>query len=338
MKTALKHIRRFAPWLVTAALFTYLFYQIPPRKVALAFTHVRPLLFASYAVIYFTLILLMDGYSLSRVLSKFCVPVSFKEILPARGVSYLLGLLNYNAGQASLAYFLKRTKNTSFFRALGSLLFVLVIDLYWVVLFAFFGSFFIDLHLKSFDVSDWVQKLALVFFAALLVHLAFWRGWFSRLFKVNVRFRFVDWLRGKHLFQTFHQAKVSDYLKIALLRLPMHAVIISSLYIAVTAFQIHIPFLTILTTVPVILLIGVLPIAPGGLGTVQAATVEFLKDHVSGPVFAQHSATPQEILLAMSLSWMFANYFLKALFGAVCLKRFQPALFKEDLESETEPS
>src|SRR4029453_11372835 len=166
---------------------------------------------------------------------------------PARGVSYLLGLFNYNAGQASIAYYFKRTKGASFFKALGSLLFVLVIDLYWVVFFAFIGSLFIDLKLKDFDLSAWVQRLSLVLFIALLVHLAFWRGWFSKWFPSKIHFKFGDWLRGRHLFQTFHQARVKDYVAIALTRLPIHCIALSSLYIAVMAFDTRIPFISILT-------------------------------------------------------------------------------------------
>ncbi|MFO1519363.1 MAG: lysylphosphatidylglycerol synthase transmembrane domain-containing protein [bacterium] len=328
MKNLWSWAKKILPWLVTAGLFAYLFHQIPPEKVAKALSFIHPILFTVYAIAYFFVIMLIDSYSLSRVLNQFCVPVSFREILPARGVSYLLSLVNYNAGQAGLALYLKRSKNASFFKALGSILFILVIDLYWVVLFAFVGSFFIQLELGKWNVSDWVQKVGLILFVGLLIHLAFWRNWFSKLFRVNIRVRFLDWIRGRHLFQTFHEATVLDYLKIALLRLPMHAVIISSLYIVVTTFQAKIPFFTILTTVPVILLVGVLPITPGGLGTVQAATIQFLKGSIVSPLFSQGQVSPEELLFALALLWMFANYILKALFGALCLKRVQGNLFK----------
>jgi uncharacterized membrane protein YbhN (UPF0104 family) len=329
MKTVWTKIKKILPWLATVALFIYLFHEIPPQKVAQALVHVRPILFTVYALAYFLLVMLIDCYSLSWAFSKFCVSTSFQEILPARGASYLLALVNYNAGQAGVAYFLKRTKNASFFKALGTLLFILVIDFYWVVLFAFLGSFFIPLNLGPFDINQWVQKVALVLFVALLVHLAFWRGWFAKLIRFKIRSGFFDWIRGRHLFQTFHAATLLDYLKIATLRFPIHVVIISSLYFAVTTFRAHIPFFTILTTTPVILLIGTLPVTPGGLGTVQAATLQFLKDYITGPVFSNGQIAPEEILFALSLSWMFANYLLKAIFGAACLKIVGRSFFKE---------
>jgi uncharacterized membrane protein YbhN (UPF0104 family) len=323
----LSWMKKILPWIVTLALFAYLFHQIPPEKVLKALSFVRPVFFGSYAFLYFLVILFFDTFSLTWVLNQFCIPISWKELIPARGVSYLLSLINYNAGQASLALYLKRSHNASFFKALGSILFIMVIDLYWVVIFAFVGSFFIQLNLGNFNISGWVQRLGLVLFLAMLIHLAFWRGWFTKLFRLHVRVRFFDWIRGRHLFQTFHEATVIDYLKIGLFRLPMHAVIICSLYIVVRAFQCQIPFATIVTTFPVILLVGVLPITPGGLGTVQAATIQFLKGRISSPLFSQGLITPEEMLLAISLAWMFSNYILKALFGALCLRKVQSSLF-----------
>src|SRR5262245_31854781 len=97
MKTLLNLLKKCLPWLVAAGLFAYLFHQIPPRKVAAAMTHIRPLRFAFYAVTYCFLIFVLDTYSLTRVFKRFCIPVSFKEMVPPRGVSYFLVLLKYNA-------------------------------------------------------------------------------------------------------------------------------------------------------------------------------------------------------------------------------------------------
>ena len=43
---------------------------------------------------------------------------------------------------------------------------------------------------------------------------------------------------------------------------------------------------------------------------------------------AELAALPLAFLLAMSLGWMFANYLLKALCGALCLRKVQSSLFK----------
>lgn len=327
-----KWAKKIVPWLIAGLLLLYLFYKIPPAKVLQALSHVNVPLFILYASLYFILVMLVDCFSLSKVLSQFCVPIGFKEIFAPRGVSYLLSLVNYNAGQAGLAYFIKRSKGASFFKAMGAIFFIMVIDLCWVVLLAFAGTFFIRLNFGAWDVSHWVRQVGFAVFGAMLLHLAFWRGWFGRLFPWKVKMRWIDWIRGRHLFQAFHEATVLDYLRIALYRFPLHAVIITSFYFGVSVFDARIAFSTILGTVPVILLIGTIPLTPGGLGTVQAATIELLQGHVTGNILAS-GVSPAEILFAMSLSWMFANYLLKALCGLLFLNRVDREMFREEEKS-----
>lgn len=324
----LKKAKKIIPWIVALLLLLYLFYKIPPGKVLQALSHVNLPLFILYAFLYFILVMLIDCFSLSRVLTKFCVPMSFKEILPPRAVSYLLALVNYNAGQAGMAYFIKRSKGGSFFKAMGAIFFIMVIDLFWVVAMAFAGTFFIQLYFKGWDVSHWVRQVGFVVGGAVLLHLAFWLGWFGKISPWKVKMRWVDWVRGRHLFQAFHEASLWDYIVIALYRLPLHAVIITSFYFAVTVFDAHIDYSTILGTVPVIILIGTIPLTPGGLGTVQASTIELLKDQVTGNILAS-GVTAAEILFAMSLTWMFANYLLKALCGFLFLNKVDREMFRE---------
>jgi len=312
-----KIFQKFFPWMIGLGLLAYLFHQYPPQKVWQAFQYVRIPLFIFYAVFYFLLVLVFDTLGLAYVLRRFCVSIRFSELLPARVVSYLLALLNYNAGQAAMAYFLKRSKNASFFKALGSILFVMVIDFFWIVLLAFLGSFYAPLHFKELDVSHWIQNFSIVFFIAALFHILFWRGWLIRLLPFKIHFRFRDWLQGKHLFQTFHEAKVSDYFKIAIFRIPFHALVITSLYFLAIVFDAHLPFFDVITTIPVVLLLAGLPLTPGGLGASQIATVEFFKSKI---VMSHGNLGPEELLFAMSLVWMFANYFLKAIAGLLFLK------------------
>lgn len=325
----MKLIKKIIPWLLALLLLAYLFYKIPPAKVLQALSHVNLPLLILYAFLYFILVMAIDCLSLSKVLTKFCVPVSVKEIFPPRAVSYLLALVNYNAGQAGLAYFIKRSKGASFFKTMGAIFFIMVIDLFWVVAMAFVGTFFIQLYFTGWDVSHWVRQVGFFVFAAVFLHLAFWRGWFGKISPWKVKMRWVDWVRGRHLFQAFHEATVWDYLMISLYRLPLHLVIVTSFYFAVTVFDAHIDYSTILGTVPVIILIGTIPLTPGGLGTVQASTIELLKDHVTGNILAS-GVTPTEILFAMSLTWMFSNYLLKALCGFIFLNRVDRAMFKEE--------
>ena len=78
---------------------------------------------------------------------------------------------------------------------------------------------------------------------------------------------------------------------------------------------------------PLIFLIGTIPITPGGLGTTSAATVELLSPHLTGSILSKVGA--KQILFAASLMWVFVNYVLKAILGAVLLKIESRDMFKE---------
>jgi uncharacterized protein (TIRG00374 family) len=111
-----------------------------------------------------------------------------------------------------------------------------------------------------------------------------------------------------------------DHFVLLAYRLPMHLMICSGLYLVALAFGCRIPFLVAVAGFPLILLVGVLPITPGGLGTTQLVTVALFEPYLTLPPGA--AVTPSEMLFAMSLTWLFANYFLKALWGAVSLKLY----------------
>jgi uncharacterized membrane protein YbhN (UPF0104 family) len=330
-----KLLRTLLPWAVAAAIFYYLFQKIPPREVWHSLSYVRLAPFLLFSVVYFLGILMLDTWGLTKVIGKFSHPVSFRELLPVRCVTYLLSIVNYNAGQAGIALSLKRKQGASFFKTLGSLVFVAATDLYWLIALALLGSFFFDLNYQGIVLKDWVQRIAIFAFAALFLHMAFWQRWFSRILPVKIHFAFADWIRGRHIFQTFHHAKVGDYLRIALYRLPIHLLIFSSVWILVHLFGATISWRDIMGSVPVIFLIGALPITPGGLGSVQFAMVELLQDKIASPAITQGDVRPQELLLALSLSWMAANYLLKVLAGFLYWLK-EPSLLKNSNAAQLE--
>jgi uncharacterized membrane protein YbhN (UPF0104 family) len=317
---------RTLPWVVALGLLVFLFKKIPPQELWSSYHRVSLVPFLLFAIVYFLAVGLLDTYGLSRVLSKFCNPIHLGELWPGRCVSYLISLVNYNAGQVGLAGYLKRKKDFSFFKSLGSIFFVTATDLYWIVFLAFLGSFFVDFQFEGFSLSLWTQRIGYIAFLALLLHLAFWNRWFYKILPFKFHFAFADWIRGRHLFQAFHHAKLKDYLLTALRRLPLHLIFISSMWVLVRLFGGTITWRDTFATVPIIFLLGALPITPGGLGAVQIATVELLKDKVVGP-------HPEEMLFALSLAWMGTNYLLKVLFGLIYFRAARSDAMHQEPES-----
>jgi hypothetical protein len=111
-------------------------------------------------------------------------------------------------------------------------------------------------------------------------------------------------LREWSLFRTFKIAPVVRYVQVVMLRAPMFFVSLCCHYFAARAFGIHIPFVALLTFLPVIFMLAALPITVAHLGTTQVAWIFF---------FGEYAAEPR--LLAFSLAAHATFMTMRALLG-----------------------
>lgn len=328
MKHFFKILKRTLPWGVALLIFVYLFRQYPPDQVWQAVKYANIPLFLSIAVVYFVILYLVDCYSIARVLARFGYPVDVGEIFPARGVTYLIMNINYPASQAAFAYYLKRTHKVPIFEVLSVFFFIAVVDLYILITLALIGSFFQDSVIRGVDIGRYIQVVVLVAYVIFVVQLTFWRSWFSKLAGIKKEIRLIRWIRSKKIFTVFNDATVLDYLKTALIRLPIHVTIIFGLYLAIQAFDAYVPFVNVMGAIPIAFLIGTIPITPSGLGTTNVAIVELLSPHISGSVVAKGVVSAAGLVFALTIVWMFVNYSLKALIGVVWLQKVSKKLFR----------
>lgn len=328
MKKLKNIIKQLLPWLIAAGIFVYLFRLYPPDQVWNALKYVNLPVFIAFAVGYFMFIYVVDSWVVQRVISDFTCPVTLKDVLAARGVTYLIMVLNYPASQAAFAYYLKRRYGIAIFQALGIFLFIVLIDLMWIITLAFAGSFFQDYEIAGIALNRTVQITAAIAYCFAIAWLAFWRRWLDKLIGRPIHIPFIEKLRQRKLFHLFDQAKVKDYLRVAIMRIPIHVTIIISMFVILKTFGVSIPFSKILCNMPLIFLVGTLPITPGGLGTTNAMTVELLSPFLSGPIIASGVIGAKELLFTASILWMFCNYSMKVILGTIMMRRVSSDLFK----------
>lgn len=309
----MKYLRHIIPWVIAVGIFFYLFRQYPPRDLVAASQFLNIPLFCSYAVIYFLYMWYVDCWALARIMTRFHIPLRAKELFQVRFASYLIMVVNYGAGQAGLAYFIKRHKHASLPAVLGTILFVLVIDLYWTINLAFIGSYFARPVVRDVPLFPIISMIWLIATSAILINIAFW--------KFKAKNRFVKWMQEHPASLTFRKARLIDYGWTLLLRLPMHIAINTAIFFVAWTFGVSIPFWKVVSSLPIVILAGTIPITPGGLGTVQVATIELFKNSVSGAVLSSGQVQPAELLFAMSLLMIFSNYFLKAVTGSLFLNK-----------------
>jgi len=211
--------------------------------------------------------------------------VPYRELLPVRAVSYVVGFFNTNLGRGALAAYLTRRLHAPFLELGSTVLFLVLTEYTQLVLWAMLGL----LGLRA-EVSR--SLLAVAAGVAML--------WL-----------FVRWLlapRAWSIARTFRLATPRRYATIVLLRAPMFFVSLVLHYQAAHAFGFHIPFGHLLTFLPVIFMVAALPVTVAHLGSTQAAWIFF---------FSQYAPAPQ--LLAFSLAAHLVFAFTRAALGVLWL-------------------
>ena len=303
-----KIIKKTLPWLIALGIFTYLFYLYSPSKILSAITYINLIPFILFSIIYFSFIYVIDSLVITKAFKMFSKPIPKKDIFIARGVTYLIMIINYAASQAGFAYYLKRKHQTPIFDALGVFLIIVFIDLMWVCTFALIGSFFQEYSLMGINLGYTVKIAVLIAYVMAISWIMFWHFIAPKLHANDSSF--MGKILKRKAFSIFMKAKFFDYFKIAIWRAPIHIAIILSMFIILQTFNCYIPFTKILGNMPLVLMASTLPITPGGLGTSNVATVELLAPYLTGNIVAKVGA--KQILFAASLALDVYKLFIKS--------------------------
>ncbi len=254
-------LMKLLPWLVSVGCVVYIGATTDLGAVRDAIAAADMMVFwASIIVIFAVGIFPCDSIAIWRLFNWYAAYWSVQrirlgEIASIRGANYLLGVFNYNVGTAGMALYLKRTRGVPFLESLGALFLMGLCDMTLVALFVLCGAGIL---------GDLEHSARLASFAVLMIFagtLLYWRA--------GIDFLVLGKLRHRRLFLAFREARLSHYLKLLLMRVPMLVFYTAMQYFALESFGIHIPFARLLVYVPIQMLIAGLPISISGIGTVQ---------------------------------------------------------------------
>lgn len=325
-----KHLKTWAPWVILALVFYFLFKQIPPENVWKVAQNVNLPLFIFNALLYFFLAMLADCMGLRWAFSRFLTPINFSETFFMRGATYLLMLLNYNLGQGAMAVYLKRTHKIPAFKTLGTVFFLTLTDLSLMLGFGLLAMSLQPTVLRGIDLQPGAIRFAILFYSCVLLWVGFWI--FSKKLTAVRKWKVARWFLENPVFTTFVDAKPMDYLKVVVLRIPMICIVISGIFLMLTSYSSSLSFLDLVSRTPVAMLLNTLPLTPAGLGTGQVIAVELYSPVLRSGLF-ERGFNASEIIVASTLFWMFANLLLKVLFGFFCLKKKSRSLFEDSPEN-----
>lgn len=285
------------PWLVALAILAFLFTRIPARALFNALEAGPWLFLGVYTFFQAVLILLADAYATSVSLAITGFRQQFPLIFLARGATYILGILNYALGQGAFGLYLQRS-GVETIRAAGIMLFLMIVNLGVLLFVASFG-----LMAGGYPGLSYLDPSPLGY--GLLVGVVLY------LATIWLRPRF---LRRYQLLAPLWEAGLRGHLWAAGGRLPHILFLVLTYWGALRLWGIPVPLAQGVAMVPLVLLIGALPLTPAGLGTSQAALIFLFSSYVPLPTPEVRAAA----LLAFGLIYYFLGIVVQALLGLVC--------------------
>jgi len=285
--------------ILTAIILGLVAWKIPFAPLAAAFRDADTATFLALIVPNTIFYFCWDTLVLQVAMRWFHGDVPYRDLLPVRAASYVVGFFNTNAGRGTLAAYLWRRRGVPILELGGTVIFLVLTEYTQLVAWALLGvfGFRAEVTTSVLLVAAAVAAAWLMFFAYARLRIAPARG---------VRWLFAprDW----QLLRTLRRATASQYVTIVALRAPMFLVSLAAHYYGARAFGIQIPFAQMLTFLPVIFMAAAIPVTVAHLGTTQAAWLYF---------FGAYASAPR--LLAFSLAAHLTFTATRALLGLVWL-------------------
>jgi hypothetical protein len=283
---------------LTGVIFLLIFRKVPFGEFKQALLGADYLHLLSALVPFSVLYFILDTVVLQFVVRWFHGKVSFKELLPVRATDYIISILNHKLSQGAIVVYLGRKLRAPLLEIASSILFLDLLQKTHLVFWATLGMLLL---------GD--RSLGILFTVPIAVAL----GW--SVFLLYVRGRLT--ILGRYakppswqLLRTFRMAPVRRYVEVLLLKAPL---LVASAVVhtwAIQSFGIEIPFGRLLATLPIIFLVGALPVTVAHLGTTQAAWIYFYGNAAESSALLAYS-------LAAHLTFMLGN----AALGLVFLPR-----------------
>ncbi len=322
-------LRKWLPWIVTVLIFVYLFERISVEKVLLAVQKADLVLFLPPLIFFVLFYYFWDSLVNSRLFTWFGVPTGYREMLPVRGATYLFIVLNYMVGQGGLGLVMNRWKKISISRATTIVIFGLYMDFFTLLALSAAGAFRLpDVDLAMFFTAEEAGHLVrflTISWAVFFLHFLFHK-------KIINRYERLQWVRKITVLNSFHEAPFARYIKLGALKSVQLGAGIICNYIALRAFGVNVPLLEFAVMMPLVWLIGSIPVTVMRMGTIQAAMIWLVGRYAEG-------ADPELVkaqVLAFSLLWEVGLNLGRFGIGAVCAAFLPKELWKPSKRAPAE--
>ncbi len=299
-------IKSFLPWVVTCLLLGYIFiYKVEFFDVLNAVKLVNLNIFIPIVFIVFAIGTLAGTFYYYLAFNWLAAKVNLKEIFYARGAIHILSIINFALEQGGIGYWLARKKSVSIGQAFSTIFFIVIMGGFMIMCLSTVGLLLMPEVKISHFITDApgtsLLRFTLIYIAISIVEFIIW------ITKPRTRFlRFM--FRGP--FMVFHKLQLKHFIVMFLLNLIPFISFIIGAWIGLMAFGVNVPFIYVLTYVPIIEFIAAIPITVMGLGTTQVAWIKFFEGLVSA-----------ENIVAFSMLWVVMTFFLHSILSLCCLPK-----------------
>ncbi len=250
-------LKRAIPWIGTLACFTYLYFRIDGAAqregssaipyLANVFANVSWARWLGLMVPYSIFFFLIDSLVVWRVINWFNARVRYADILPIRGSTYIISILNEQVGKGVMAVYLNRRDGVPGWQVGSSMLFIMFCEFFYLLLWANVGyALQGDALPPQFGLLPWVALGYGIFFAL-------WVLYFRGAIAPTSR------LRDRQILHAFRQAKWWQYGAIVLLRSPALLMAVVVYTLSLRLFDLETGFLDMLITLPLIFFGAAIP-------------------------------------------------------------------------------
>lgn len=316
--------KKFLPWVGTAVILVYLGTTTDLRTVtdALADINIWAVLALGFGGTLVTF--LTDSYCVKLAFSRFVCPVTYREALPIKATSYFLNILNYNLALVGMAFYLQRSKQAPFWKSLGSMFFLNVMDILGLCVLLAIGllaTWGTDTLATATQLVAWAMVAGGVCGFTLLVAMC----------KLNLRIPVLSRILKLEMLTPFSELNALIVVQFVALRILFLLQYLAAQYVFLRLFGVEIPVIRLLVYQPLLTFVQIIPISISGLGTTQVVMRHFYSPYVSaGPRY------PSGIIDAFSTTSIFAFLFFRLLVAYFFLGDFSREVIKQ-AGKRTEP-
>jgi hypothetical protein len=297
-------------WSVTLGLLYWVFATVPLARAWQALVAAGPASVLGISAGYFLYTFAADALATWATFGWFCAKLRLRDVIAIRGVTYLLALVNYNVGQGGIVYFVVKKHGVGVARATGTILLTMGVLLVALLLLAAVGSTAAGAGDPRLGAMQKITAVGLVGFV---------------LYLVLIRVR-PPWLTRRELLAPLFDAGITGHFKALLVRFPHVAGHVLFQWALLRLFRVEVPFLAAASLLPVVFVVGWIPIAVQGLGTQQVASIALFAKYATGTTADERAA--QVVAFSLTLSALmvcFSAILGLAFMGTASAQEIRPA-------------